>query len=300
MTVMQSQHSITVFGHRGARGIYPENTMAGFRYLQDIDITAVEIDVQNSADRLSVLAHDARLLIPKDNGAIPVHQLVRHTTAAQLADLQVGIHHAKDGYAALFPDQAYLPNERIPTFATFCEWAAQFPKLFVNVEIKSDAAQLDLYDPPDVIVEDVVTLLEQHNLSGRTVLSSFDWRVLFACAERAPALTRGYLTLEDTHGTSMTPNIIDGSLWMGGATRADHGDCLLKTIADLGGKIWCPFYKDLTVDALAKAQDLGLVVNVWTVNTLDDINRMADMGVNGIISDYPARVRNVLMQRGMA
>lgn len=139
MTVMQSQHSITVFGHRGARGIYPENTMAGFRYLQDIDITAVEIDVQNSADRLSVLAHDARLLIPQDNGAIPVHQLVRHTTAAQLADLQVGIHHAKDGYAALFPDQAYLPNERIPTFATFCEWAAQFPKLFVNVEIKSDA-----------------------------------------------------------------------------------------------------------------------------------------------------------------
>lgn len=113
-------------------------------------------------------------------------------------------------------------------------------------------------------------------------------------------MTRGYLTLEDSHGTTMTPNIVDGSLWMGGATRGDHGGCLLKTIAAFGGKIWCPYYKDLTADALSRAQNLGLVVNVWTVNTLDDINRMADMGVDGIISDFPARVSNVLIERGSA
>ena len=94
----------------------------------------------------------------------------------------------------------------------------------------------------------------------------------------------------------MVPNIVDGSSWMGGVTRADHDGSLPQTIAALGGKVWCPYFKDLTQDALVMAQDLGLVVNVWTVNTLDDINRMADMGVNGIISDYPARVQNVLAQ----
>lgn len=185
MTDTQSQRSIRVFGHRGARGVYPENSMAGFRYLQDIGVTAVEIDVQNAAGRLSVLTHDPYLSIPQENGTKLVRQLVRHTTAAQIADLPVGAPQAENGYAALFPDQAYLPNERIPTFATFCEWAAQFPQLFLNVEIKSDAAQPDLYDPPEVIIEDVLTLLEQHNLSDRTALSSFDWRVLFACAQKA-------------------------------------------------------------------------------------------------------------------
>ena len=94
----------------------------------------------------------------------------------------------------------------------------------------------------------------------------------------------------------MVPNIVDGSSWMGGVTRADHDGSLPQTIAALGGKVWCPYFKDLTQDALVRAQNLGLVVNVWTVNTLDDINRMADMGVNGIISDYPARVQNVLAQ----
>tara|TARA_B110000037_G_C16767841_1_gene362073 strand:- start:302 stop:565 length:264 start_codon:yes stop_codon:yes gene_type:complete len=83
---------------------------------------------------------------------------------------------------------------------------------------------------------------------------------------------------------------------MGGVTRADHNGSLPQTIAALGGKVWCPYYKELTPDALVMAQDLGLAVNVWTVNTLDDINLMADMGVNGIISDYPARVQNVLAQ----
>ena len=74
------------------------------------------------------------------------------------------------------------------------------------------------------------------------------------------------------------------------------GGSLPQTISALGGKVWCPYFKDLTQGDLVRAQDLGLVVNVWTVNALDDITRMADMGVNGIISDYPARVQNVLAQ----
>ena len=95
----------------------------------------------------------------------------------------------------------------------------------------------------------------------------------------------------------MVPNIVDGSDWMAGVTRRDHNGSLPETIAALGGKVWCPYFKDLTANDLAQAQALGLVVNVWTVNTLSDINVMADMGVDGIISDYPARVQNVLKQR---
>ena len=290
-----NRQNITVFGHRGARGIYPENTMAGFQYLRDIGVNAVEVDVQNAANRLTVVAHDPYVTM-YDGG--DVHsQLIRHTTATEIAQLKVGALRPDSDDAIMFPDQACLPNERVPTFAEFCEWASQNPLLLLNVEIKSHAEQDDIYDPPEIIVSDVVDLLEKHNLSQFCVISSFDWRVLFACAARAPAITRGYLTLEQNHGTFMVPNIVDGSDWMAGVTRRDHNGSLPETIAALGGKVWCPYFKDLTANDLAQAQALGLVVNVWTVNTLSDINVMADMGVDGIISDYPARVQNVLKQR---
>lgn len=291
---------ITVFGHRGARGIYPENTMAGFQYLQDIGVNAVELDVQNAAGRLTVVVHDPYVttaLTPEEGQFGSTHQLVRHTTAAEFTHLKVGALRPGSEDATLFPDQARLPNERIPTFAIFCEWAAKQADLLVNVEIKSHAEEPDLYDPPEIISADVLDLLEKYNLTARCVLSSFDWRVLSACAERAPNVARGYLTLEQTHGTEMVPNIIDGSPWLGGVTRADHDGRLPQTIAALGGKVWCPYFEDLTHENLTMAQALGLVVNVWTVNEARDISRMVAMGVDGIISDYPARVQNVLAKR---
>lgn len=293
----ENQQDITVFGHRGARGIFPENTMAGFQYLQDIGVNAVEFDVQNAANRLTVMAHDPYVTM-YDGANGKVHsQLIRHTTATELTQLTVGVLRPDSDDATQFPDQACLPNEQIPTFATFCDWAEKHPSLLLNVEVKSHAEDDDLYDPPEIIVSDVLDLLEKHDLSKRCVLSSFDWRVLLECAKRAPQIVRGHLTLEHSHGTSMVPNIVDGSAWMGGVTRADHDGCLPQTIVALGGTVWCPYFKDLTEDALKCAHDLGLLVNVWTVNTLDDINSMADMGVDGIISDYPARVQNVLMLR---
>ena len=92
----------------------------------------------------------------------------------------------------------------------------------------------------------------------RCVLSSFDWRVLLACAKRAPELTRGYLTLEQNPDTTMVPNMFDGSSWMGGVTRADHDGSLPQTIAALGGKVWCPYFKDLTQGCFGKGTGLGI------------------------------------------
>lgn len=291
--------AITVFGHRGARGIYPENTMAGFRYLRDIGVTAVEIDVQNAANRIPVVAHDPHLApaLTRDKTGAWITQENRpvlHTSIAALAELDVGSLRPGSEYSARFPDQARLTDEPIPTFETFCTWAATEPSLFVNVEIKSHALRPEINDPPEVLVEGVLDLLTAHGLLHRTLVSSFDWRVVHACGRRAPRVARGYLTLAASHGTVMQPNIIDGSLWMDGARRDAHGGSLPQTIADLGGQVWCPYFEDLTAADLAQAHRCGLRVNVWTVNASDDIRRMADMGVDGIISDYPARVQNIL------
>lgn len=301
----EKRPKITVFGHRGARGIFPENTMEGFRYLRDIGINAVEIDVQNAADRVTVVAHDPHIFraITRDENGEWVdgeNRLIRHTTQHEIDHLNVGTIRAGTDYAARFPDQARLKKAQIPTFATFCEWAATHPDLLLNVEIKSDATNPELTDPPAVIASDVISHLEHHGLTERAILSSFDWRVVHACAARAPDVARGYLTLMQNHGTQMVPNIVDGSLWMDGKTRADYGNSLPQTIAKLGGQVWCPYFEDLTLSDLRHAQNLGLCVNVWTVNDVTDINRMVAMGVDGIISDYPARVENILARTSIS
>lgn len=293
---------ITVFGHRGARGIYPENTMSGFRYLRDIGIDAVEVDVQNAANRVTVVAHDpyiASAFTRDQHGAwiSGAPRSVLQTEAAELAKLDVGTIKPGSDYGVRFPDQARLSHESIPTFATFCEWAATEPALLVNVEIKSHALNAEINDPPEVLAEDVITLLTANNLLHRSIVSSFDWRVIHACGRRNPDLKRGYLTLAQNHGTTMEPNVVDGSPWMDGIRRSDHKNSLPQTIADLGGHVWCPYFEDLNKNDLEQARKSGLRINVWTVNTPDDIHRMIDLGVDGIISDYPARVQNILAAR---
>ena len=89
----------------------------------------------------------------------------------------------------------------------------------------------------------------------------------------------------------MQPNIIDGSAWMDGIRLGDHGGSLPQAIADVGGSAWAPYFKDLTPADLTRAHDAGLEVNVWTVNDIKDMQRMADMGVDGIITDYPTRAQ---------
>lgn len=302
MTSPGHPSKITVFGHRGARGIYPENTMSGFHYLRDIGIDAVEVDVQNAANRVTVVAHDpfiSHAFTRDRHGAwisgdpCPVLQV----EANELATLDVGTIRPGTDYAARFPDQAPLNKQRIPTFATFCNWAATEPSLLMNVEIKSHALNAEINDPPDVLAEDVIRALTVNGLVNRSIVSSFDWRVIHACGRRSPNLRRGYLTLLDSHGTTMEPNVIDGSPWMDGARMTDHQSSLPQTIADLGGHVWCPYFEDLKQSDLERAKKCGLLVNVWTVNNAKDIHRMVDLGVDGIISDYPARVQNILSAR---
>ncbi|MEP3345645.1 MAG: glycerophosphodiester phosphodiesterase family protein [Litoreibacter sp.] len=293
---------VTVFGHRGARGIYPENTMAGFRYMREIGVDAVEVDVQNAAGGVPVVAHDpyiAHALTRDGEGAWidgPPRPVLQ-ASIDQLNDLDVGTIRPGSEYGSRFPDQARLTGERIPTFETFCDWATAEPTLLVNVEIKSHALNADINDPPDVLAQVVVDMLSCHDLLGRSIVSSFDWRVIHACKRLAPDLRRGYLSLAETHGTTMEPNIIDGSPWMDGVSRRDHQGSLPQTIADLGGHVWCPYFEDVTAADVAQAKQCGLRVNVWTVNEPEDIQNMIDMGVDGIITDYPARVQNALAAR---
>ena len=90
------------------------------------------------------------------------------------------------------------------------------------------------------------------------------------------------------------------SEWTAGFNPADHGGSLPRTIQAAGGAIWSPFFGDVTPALVAESHALGLKVVVWTVNREDDIIRLIDMGVDGLISDRPDLLREVAAKKGIA
>ncbi|MGP9789024.1 glycerophosphodiester phosphodiesterase family protein [Roseinatronobacter sp. NSM] len=285
-----------IYGHRGARGVLPENSMAGFAYLRKIGVTAVELDVQNAKGRVPVILHDPLLPVAHTRDAqgawLPAAgPKVIDLTVDALRGYDIGRMNPATAYAARYPQQAPHDGARIPTLAEFLDWAQTWPDLLINIEIKSHAHQPELSDAPDILAADVARLVQGAGLGARVVVSSFDWRVLSALRQLAPEIARAHLSFEQPgHET----NIIDGGPLMDGLDRADFDGSLPALIAAQGAKAWCPYFGDLTPARLAQAHALDLAVNAWTVNDDADIRAMVDMGVDGIITDYPARVQHVL------
>jgi len=282
-----------VYGHRGARGVLPENTLASFRYLRETGAQGLEIDVQNAAGQVPVVVHDP--FVPMQLARGPDGQWlraagpkIRDLSLAQLQAYDVGRLNPDHAYGKSYLDQQARDGERMPSLDQVLDWAAAEDGLILNIEIKSYATRDDLGDPPAVLVETLLQALAHSLFPGEVLVSSFDWRVLNAVQRLAPNLARGYLTFEQP-GDHLT--VFEGSPWMAGLSLAEHADSLPRLLAMQGGQCWCAYHRDLTEARIRQAQELGLAVNAWTVNDPDDIARMIAWGVDGIITDYPARVR---------
>ncbi|ATX64658.1 glycerophosphodiester phosphodiesterase family protein [Roseinatronobacter bogoriensis] len=285
-----------VYGHRGARGVLPENTQEGFSYLRAIGVAGVEIDVQNTADGVPVVIHDP--LIPmqlaRDEAGnwldAPGPKIIE-MSAEELRRYDVGRLRPDHAYGTRYPDQRARDGARVPLLSEFLEWAVKDPALYINIEIKSFAHRDDLGDPPRILAKTVLDALAHQRIQQPCVISSFDWRVLGAVRAFAPEVARGYLSYEQP-GEECT--IFDGSPWMDGLRLSDHSGSLPRLIAAQGAQCWCPYFRDLTPERLAQAHDLGLAVNVWTVNEVADMIAMTEMGVDGVITDYPERMLQLL------
>lgn len=292
-----------VYGHRGARGILPENTMAGFDYLRALGVRGVEIDVQNTADGVPVVIHDPHVPMqlardPQGNWLPAPGPKIIGLRLDELRAYDVGRLHPEHAYGARYPEQRPIDGMRVPLLSEFLDWAALDPELLINIEVKSFAHRDDLGDPPHVLAKSVLTAIRQHGVTENCLISSFDWRVLSELRKLAPEVARGYLSFEQP-GDDCT--VFDGSPYMDGLRLSDHAGSLPRLLAAQGAACWCAYYRDLTPQRLSEAHDLGLAVNVWTVNEVADMQAMADMGVDGVITDYPARMMHALNgQRKMA
>ena len=174
---------ISLIGHRGARGLMPENTIEGFEYILDNDIKAIEFDVLLTKDEIPVITHDFYLskAITRNsegNWLSKDGPRISDLTSSQLEMFDVGGVDKSSSYGRLYLEQAFLSDVRIPKLTDLLDLAC-LPKgqnLFLLLEIKSEPSV-----KKSTVIENIVFEIEKRSLSSRTVLHSFDWDLLEEC-----------------------------------------------------------------------------------------------------------------------
>lgn len=294
-----------VIGHRGAAGLLPENTLAAFKRGCELGIDAVELDVLVSAGGELVVHHDFKLrpeIARSADGAwIPSgsQPAVKNLTLAQLKSYDIGRLQPKTSYAARFPEQTAVDGERIPTFKEVIELFKKScnPATRLFVEIKTSPEEPELALPPEAVSDRVVKMVRDEGITERTWILSFDWRNLVHIQKTAPELVTVYLTIVGPGLNNLKPNQPGASPWMAGLDIDDFNGSAPRAVKAAGGRIWSPFFKNLTPETLAEARQLGLLVSVWTPDAPDDLKKLIDMKVDAITTNRPDVLKRLLADK---
>jgi len=283
-----------VIGHRGARGLFPENTCEGFARALALGIDGIELDVGVTADGVPVVCHDPALnpdLVRSTDGRWlqGPGPLIRSLTAAELGCYDVGRLRPGSAAAMASPDQAPHDGARIPRLD---EVLALFDTRFV-VELKTLADHPDWTVPAVEMAELVAEVVETGRAAERVRIESFDWRGPRHLRRTRPGLPLAWLTRRAT--------VAAARLWWDGPTPADHGGSVPRAVAaEAGGHsgdVWAPDHVDLTKEWIAEAHELGLAVVPWTVNRPEEMARLIGWGVDGLVTDRPDVAHAVIAAR---
>jgi glycerophosphoryl diester phosphodiesterase len=291
-----------VIGHRGAAGIAPENTLAAFDQACQLEVDGVELDLLVSADGELVVHHDFRLKPEIARAADGLwlsssqSRAVRELTLAQLKSYDVGRLNPLTAYAARYPDQKPADGERIPTLKetldrlkTRCR---DTTRLFL--EIKTSPEEPTMTPPPEEVAEKLLSLLKREGFEDRTLILSFDWRGLVHVQEKAPGIPTVYLSLVSGGLNNIKPGEPGPSPWTATIDVDDFNGSVPRAVKAAGGSIWAPQFRNLSPEALKEARELGLRVFVWTPDSPADMKRLMDMGVDGIITNRPDRLKSLV------
>ncbi len=296
--ILSKPNYIKIYGHRGARGVFPENTLDSFQYLFDNNISAYETDILISKDLVPVITHNFHLnpSLTKDSDGnwlekddIKIYDL----TFENISSYEVGSINKLSKYGRRFINQKKLKNQKIPKLSQLLDLTSKniIPNLLINLEIKSTPMVKNLTPAIEELVRLVIEEVHKSKLKDKIIYSSFDWNILKEIKNYNPNLPRAYLTEEQR-------NIYDQSPWMDFTPLHNNLD-LPKLIKVLGGVAWHPYYKDITKKMVESSHEENLPVNVWTVNKEEDMLRMIEYGVDGIMSDYPVKLKELCVRENI-
>ncbi len=277
-------------GHRGARGLAPENTLPSFQKALDLGVDTIECDMAITKDGVVVIYHDLWLNPDITRGPDGKFLEARGPAIAELTfeELQkYDVGRIKPGteYAKSFPDQVPVDGTRIPKLADLFDLVKKSGNTRVgfDCETKVSPLQRSATRHPDEFARLAIAEIRKAGVQNRIMVQSFDWSTLQMIQKEAPEIRTMYLT--SAGSVRPTPQG-EGSAWLAGFTPEKHGS-VPKAVKAAGGKIWAPNHATLDAEKLAEARSLGLTVIPWTINDIPTIQKLLDMGVDGIISDRP-------------
>ena len=222
---------------------------------------------------------------------------IRSLTLAELKRYDIGRLNPASKYAQQFPEQKPVDGERFPTLAEF--FAAAGPDVRFNIEIKTDPTKPDLTVDPTRFAQLAVEAIRLGKAGGRSTIQSFDWRGLIEARRLAPEIATGCLSIESNGMDTVGRAGARPSPWLAGLDLAAQGGSVPRLAKQAGCAVWSPFWRNVTPENVKEAQALGLKVLPWTVNNPSEMTRLIDMGVDGLITDYPDRALPVLAAKGL-
>ena len=287
-------------GHRGARGLAPENTLPSFQVALDLGVDTLECDMAITRDGVVVIYHDLHLNPditrgPDGKWLDKPGPAISALTFAELQQYDVGRIKPGTDYAKLFPDQKAVDGTRIPRLSDLFDLVRKSGNTKVNFDCETKISPLER--AATFAVEDFTRLaiaeIRKAGMERRTMIQSFDWSSLQLIQKEAPEIRTMYLTSPRT----LKPDYRKPSPWLAGFAPEAYGDSVPKAVHAAGGRIWAPNQTFLTPAMLAEARSLGILVIPWTVNDPPMMAKLLEMGVDGIISDRPDLVQVEMRKR---
>lgn len=297
---------IDLQAHRGGRGLMPENTLPAFAHALAIGVTTLELDTAVTRDGVVVIGHDPSLNPDIARGADgkwlekkgpAIHSL----SFAELQQYDVGRLRPESSYAKRYPQQVSIDGTRYARLADLFALVKRSgnDRVRFNIETKLSPFARDETPAPEAFVDALLAVIRSNDMTQRVTLQSFDWRTLKIAQQKARGMPTVYLSAQQKFLDNINAGSREGSAWTAGLNAQDFGGSVARMVKAAGGTIWSPYFGDIDQAKVRDAQSLGVAVVVWTVNETSDIARMLDYSVDGIISDYPDRVRSMLLARGM-
>jgi glycerophosphoryl diester phosphodiesterase len=250
-----------VFGHRGSAGTHPENTLESFRAAVAAGVQCLEFDIHMTRDGEVVVAHDNHLA-----RMCGLERRIPEMTSAQLANADAGRMFTLDGATFPFRDKGI----RVPRFAEVLE---VFPKLRMIVEVKQIAPS---------VVEAMLEVIDRAGMRRNVLVASEHQEPLDEVRKLAPEIPTNFSYLESGQFIQAMVSRDSNYRPPGDAVQIPHRH-----------ESW----ELVTRESVDFAHRVGVEVHVWTVNEEAEMSELLDMGVDGLISDYPHRALDVVRKR---
>lgn len=271
---MKNQLSVDWQGHRGARGLLPENTIPAFKKALDLGMTTLELDVAVSADSQLIISHEPWMsaeICKKENGEEIGEEEATSIRIFELSYEEIKKYDCGTKAHSRFPQQekrkTYKPSlkEMVQEVEAYAK-EKNYPLPQYNIEIKSEESYDGIFTP-EIATFVALTIKEIRDLGieKRSNLQSFDLRALEEIHRQAPEITLAYLVEENEN--------IEENL------------SLLSFLPE----IYSPYHILVNQETMQVAKAKGMKVIPWTVNEKEEMKRLIDLGVDGIITDYPDR-----------